>query len=91
MADTHVPEDTKLAKAAGLFFVVGIVAMIGGAALGGLLNRGSPEGTPWPGVVYPVFLIGIASFVAGLVAFLVYVKKESKGLDNQKPRKDGAA
>lgn len=86
MADTHVPEDTKLAKAAGLFFIVGIVAMIGGAALGGLLNRGSPAGTPWPGVVYPIFVIGIASFIAGIVAFLVFVKRESKGLNDKGPK-----
>jgi hypothetical protein len=84
MADTHVPEDTKLAKAAGLFFVVGIVALIGGAALGGIMNRGSPEGTPYPGIVYPVMVIGVASLIAGVVAFLVYVRKESGQLREEK-------
>lgn len=88
MADTHVPEDTKLAKAAGLFFIVGIVALIGGAALGGIMNRGSPAGTPWPGIVYPVFLIGVASLVAGVVAFIVYVKRESKHLKDEPKKKE---
>lgn len=89
MAETHVPEDTKLAKAAGLFFVVGIVALIGGAALGGVMNRGSPPETPYPGIVYPVLLIGVASLVAGVVAFIVYVRKESGHLRDEKKKLEG--